>query len=167
MKLRSILPCRRLDAISLLSIMLIWSATKVTAQTDKEGLLDKDNQEGLSGEANAVIFGVFVLAVCGSVYLCISWTCCFEHEMIHSDDHGCCPSDTLRQLNSEINENNTVHLTENMVDVVWREKKLAQNLRPLYLVKLHESYEKLIWVRGLFALIADNSTSRYWFSFSF
>ena len=110
---RAILPRRRFEAISLLSIVLIWSATKATAQTDKEELLGKDNQEGLSGEANAVIFGVFVLAVCGSVYLCISWTCCFEHEMIHSDDRGCCSS-----YGQEINENNTVHLTENMVDVV-------------------------------------------------
>lgn len=85
-------------------IVLMCSATKATAQTD--------NQDGLSGEANAVIFGVFVLAACGSVYLCISWTCCFEHEMIYSDDHGCYTSDR------ENNENNTVHSTENMVDVV-------------------------------------------------
>lgn len=121
MKLRSIVPCRRFEAISLLSIVtivLICTVTKATAQTDKEELLNKDNHDGLSGEANAVIFGVFVLAVCGSVYLCISWTCCFEHEMIHSDDRGCCPSDRLRQLNSEVNENNTVHLTENKDDVV-------------------------------------------------
>ena len=113
-----ILPRRIFEAISLFSIVLIWSATKVTAQTGKEELLDQDNQEGLSGEANAVIFGVFVLAVCGSVYLCISWTCCFEHEMIHSDDRGCCLSDGPRHLNSETNENDTVDLTGNMVDVV-------------------------------------------------
>lgn len=118
MKLGSILNRSRFEAISLFSIVLMWSATKATAQTGKEELLHKDSQDELSGEANAVIFGVFVLAACGSVYLCISWTCCFEHEMIYRDDHGCCLSDGLRQLNSENNENNTVHLTENMVDEV-------------------------------------------------
>ena len=96
----------------------MWSATKTTSQTYKEELRHKDNQMGLSGETNAVIFAVFMLALCGMVYLCISWTCCFEHEMIYSDDQGCCPSDRLRQLNNENNENNTVHLTENIVDVV-------------------------------------------------
>ena len=119
MKLKSILRLGRLEAISLFSIVLTWSATKTTAQTDQGELLHKDNQDGLSGEANAVIFGVFVLAVCGSVYLCISWTCCFEHEMIYGDDYGCCSSDGLRQLNSDNNANNIVHLTENIaVDVV-------------------------------------------------
>jgi len=118
MKLGSILNRSRLEAISLFHIVLMWSAAKATAQTDKEELLHKDNQDGLSGEANAVIFGAFVLAVCGSVYLCISWTCCFEHEMIYNDDHGSDTSDGLRQLNGENNENNTVHLTENMVNVV-------------------------------------------------
>ena len=117
-KVRSILHRSRFEAISLFSIVLMWSATKTTAQTYKEELRHKDNQMGLSGETNAVIFAVFMLALSGMVYLCISWTCCFEHEMIYSDDQGCCPSDRLRQLNNENNENNTVHLTENIVDVV-------------------------------------------------
>lgn len=118
MKLRSILHRSRFDVICLFSVVLMWSTTKTTAQTDKVDLLHRDNQKGLSGEANAVIFGVFVLAVCGTVYLCISWTCCFEHEMFYSDEHGCCPLDRLHQMYGENIENNTVHLTENIVDVV-------------------------------------------------
>ena len=108
MKVRSILYRCRFEARSLFAVVLMWSATATTGQTDKEELLHKDNQTGLSGEANAVIFAVFLLAVCGMVYLCISWTCCFEHEMIYSDDQGCYPSNRLRQLHQLNTENNNI-----------------------------------------------------------
>lgn len=112
---------RRFAVISLFAAVLMWPATKSAAQTDTKEKPYNYSHKGLSGEANAVLFGVFVLAVCGTFYLCISWTCCFEHEMFYSNEEGCgpCPLDKLEKDLGENTENTSVHLTaENTVDAV-------------------------------------------------
>lgn len=107
--------CERRVAVIWFAVVFMLLATKTTAQTDTE---DKPyNHTGLSGEANAVIFGLFVLAVCGTFYLCISWTCCFEHEMFYSDEGGggSCASDKMENELGKNTENTGDHLTENTV----------------------------------------------------
>lgn len=111
--------CGRREAVIWFAVVLMLLATKTTSQTDTE---EKPyNHTGLSGEANAVIFGLFVLAVCGTYYLCISWTCCFEHEMFYSDKGGCgscCALDKMEKELGEKPENTGVHLTENTVHFI-------------------------------------------------
>lgn len=112
---------RKRFAVISLVVVLMWSSAKSTTQTDKKGAPYNSNHNGLSGEANAVLSGVFVLAVCGTFYLCISWTCCFEHEMFYSGEEGCgpcCSSDKMEKDFGGNTENTSVHLTENTVDAM-------------------------------------------------
>lgn len=77
----------RFVEMALFAIVLLQPAKTIHPENTEDVTDNQRNNSAFSDEAAAAIFGICVLLVCGAFYLCISWTCCFEHGMFYSNEN--------------------------------------------------------------------------------